>query len=67
MSLTTEPSLQRELCGLLGFLFVLFETVSPCVVLVSLELNFELALNSEIHWPLPPECWDQGGASEAAV
>jgi hypothetical protein len=43
------------------FLFVcLFETGFLCVALAVLGLTLwtRLALNSEIHLPLPPKCWD---------
>jgi hypothetical protein len=37
-----------------------FETGFLCIALAVLELNLKtrLASNSEIHLPLPPECWD---------
>ena len=43
------------------YLFWFFETRFLCVALAALELSLQtrLALNSEIHLPLPPRCWDQ--------
>jgi hypothetical protein len=45
------------------FLFsfgLVFETGFLCVALAVLELTLQtrLALNSEIHLPLPPKCWN---------
>ena len=42
------------------FLWFFFETGFLCVALAVLELTLwtRLASNSEIHLPLPPECWD---------
>jgi hypothetical protein len=42
------------------FVFCFFEIGFLCVALAVLELTLEtrLASNSEIHLPLPPQCWD---------
>jgi hypothetical protein len=49
----------EERVGLFVCLFVL-ETGFLCVALAVLELTLltRLALNSVIHLPLPPKCWD---------
>jgi hypothetical protein len=39
----------------LGFLFVLFETRISLGRIHSIDIQ---AFNSDIHLPLPPECWD---------
>ena len=48
----------------LFFFFFQFLRTGLCVVLVILELNFELRLASNSDFPLPlrPKCWDQWGA-----
>lgn len=45
----------------LFFFFFQFLRTGLCVVLVILELNFELRLASNSDFPLPlrPKCWDQ--------
>jgi hypothetical protein len=42
------------------FGFLVFREGFLCIVLAVLELTLStrLASNSEIHLPLPPECWD---------
>jgi hypothetical protein len=53
----------RSHSSILYFLFVcliFFKTGFLCIVLAILQLTLytRLASNSEIHLPLPPECWD---------
>jgi hypothetical protein len=48
-------------CFLFLFLFLFFfETGFLCIALAVLDLTLQtrLALNSEIHLPLPPKCWE---------